>query len=60
MTIPESATLPGEKPRNSFIDDLTTFATEHRAQHWRGTFAEFLNDILPQQPAAPRPRPDWT
>src|SRR6187551_2683009 len=36
--------------RGSFIDDLTAFATEHHAQHWRGTFAEFLHDVLPKDP----------
>jgi serine protein kinase len=29
---------------------LTAFATEHHAQHWHGTFADFLQDILPQDP----------
>jgi serine protein kinase len=38
-------------PRNSFLDDLATFASEHRAQHWRGTFADFLEGILPKDPA---------
>jgi serine protein kinase len=51
MIVTESASTPDEKPRNSFLDDLTAFATEHRANHWRGTFAEFLNDILPSCPA---------
>jgi hypothetical protein len=37
--------------RGSFIDDLTAFATQHQAQHWRGTFAEFLRDILPLDPS---------
>ena len=37
--------------RGSFIDDLTAFATQHQAQHWRGTFAEFLSDILPKDPS---------
>src|SRR6187549_1225447 len=37
--------------RGSFIDDLTAFATHHQAQHWRGTFAEFLHDILPKDPS---------
>jgi serine protein kinase len=36
--------------RGSFIDDLTSYATQHQAQHWRGTFAEFLHDILPKDP----------
>jgi serine protein kinase len=30
---------------------LATFASEHRAQHWSGTFAEFLENILPKDPA---------
>src|SRR5262245_14107338 len=38
-------------PRGTFIDDLTAYATQHQAQHWRGTFAEFLHDILPHEPA---------
>src|SRR5688572_16529113 len=38
-------------PRGSFIDDLAIYATQHQAQHWRGTFAEFLHDILPKDPA---------
>src|SRR6185295_4715695 len=37
--------------RGSFIDDLTAFATQHQAQHWRGTFAEFLHDVLPRDPS---------
>ena len=36
--------------RGSFIDDLAAYATQHQAQHWRGTFAEFLHDILPLDP----------
>ena len=40
----------GGAPRGSFIEDLTVYATEHHAQQWRGTFAEFLHDILPQDP----------
>jgi len=35
-------TLPQGESRSSFLDDLTDFATQHRANHWRGTFAEFL------------------
>src|SRR5687768_537794 len=36
--------------RGSFIDDLTAYTTQHQAQHWRGTFAEFLQDVLPKDP----------
>jgi serine protein kinase len=30
---------------------LATFASEHRAQHWHGTFADFLENILPKDAA---------
>src|SRR5262245_63077696 len=56
MTLSESLaahrkmSLLKDSSRSSFIDDLTAFATEHHAQHWRGTFAEFLHDILPKDP----------
>jgi serine protein kinase len=42
----------GTQPRNSFLDELTLFASEHRAQHWRGTFGQFLEEILPKDPAS--------
>ena len=57
MTISESLaahremSLLKDSSRHSFIDDLTAFATEHHAQHWRGTFADFLQDILPRDAA---------
>ena len=56
MTLSESVTSHrdmnslGKDSRSSFLDDLTAFATEHNAQHWRGTFAEFLQDVLPHDP----------
>lgn len=33
-----------------FIDSLTTYTQQHRAQHWEGSFAEFLEEILPNAP----------
>src|SRR6478736_7252595 len=57
MTLSESLaahrerSLHKDSSRHSFIDDLTAFATEHHAQHWRGTFADFLQDILPKDAA---------
>src|SRR5690606_21609318 len=56
MTLSESAETQKdinserERSRHTFIDDLTALATEHHAQDWRGTFAEFLRDILPKDP----------
>lgn len=37
--------------QSRFLASLSTFAQEHKAHHWEGTFAEFLNDIVPQNPA---------
>ncbi|PWG63157.1 PrkA family serine protein kinase [Sediminicurvatus halobius] len=33
-----------------FMDSLTAFTREHRAKHWEGTFAEFLDQIVSPQP----------
>ena len=33
-----------------FIQSLTAFTREHRAKHWHGTFAEFLDQIAAKQP----------
>jgi serine protein kinase len=30
-----------------FRDSLTAFTKEHRAKHWQGTFAEYLEQIVP-------------
>jgi len=38
----------GEHQR--FMDSLTAFTQEHRAKHWEGTFAEFLDQIVRPQP----------
>jgi len=48
----ESVAHSGTQPRNSFLDELTLFASEHRAQHWHGTFGQFLEEILPESPAS--------
>jgi serine protein kinase len=32
------------------IESLLTYAQEHRARHWKGTFAEFLRDVFPKDP----------
>lgn len=33
-----------------FIDSLTAYTREHRAQHWQGTFADYLKDIVAADP----------
>ncbi len=40
-----------EHQENAFLADLATYANEHRAQHWRGTFADFLQHVFPQDPS---------
>jgi serine protein kinase len=36
--------------KSDFIDSLTAYTREHRAQHWQGTFADYLNDIVAANP----------
>lgn len=36
---------------SSFLETLSTFARQHRAEHWTGTFREFMAQIFPQAPA---------
>jgi serine protein kinase len=36
--------------KSRFIDSLTAYTQQHRAQHWEGSFAEFLEEILPNVP----------
>ncbi len=36
---------------NQFLDSLESFTKEHKARHWEGTLAEFLQEILPVDPA---------
>ncbi len=35
---------------NGFISELANFASTHKASRWRGTFAEFLETVLPINP----------
>jgi serine protein kinase len=50
MIVPDSKQEAGSGRSTSFIDDLATFASHHTASRWRGTFAEFLETILPENP----------
>ena len=34
----------------SFLQSLSTYAREHRAAHWAGSFSEFLENIVPEDP----------
>src|SRR5580658_10216613 len=39
-------------PGTGFIDTLSSFSRQHRAQRWEGTFGEYLANILPANPHA--------
>ena len=36
----------------SFVESLSAFSRQHRAQHWEGTFGDFLTVILPPNSTA--------
>jgi serine protein kinase len=36
--------------RSSFVESLSAFSRQHRAQHWEGTFGDFLTNVLPPNP----------
>jgi serine protein kinase len=36
--------------RSSFVESLSAFSKQHRAQHWEGTFGDFLSNVLPAHP----------
>src|ERR1700678_4053782 len=48
---PETSNTDSER-RSTFIESLSAFGRQHRAQHWEGTFGDFLHNILPTSPAA--------
>jgi serine protein kinase len=39
-----------DQHRKAFIRSLTAFSEEHRAQQWSGSFARFLDELLPHDP----------
>lgn len=36
--------------QNQFLRSLSEYARDHKAQHWEGTFAQFLEEILAKDP----------
>src|SRR6202140_2277604 len=48
---PETSNTDSDR-RSIFIESLNAFGREHRAQHWEGTFGEFLANVLPRNPGA--------
>jgi serine protein kinase len=44
--------LSNVDPPSSFIDSLSAYSRQHQAQHWQGTFGDFLSTVLPLNPSA--------
>lgn len=40
---------PERKDAKSFVDTLASYARAHQAKEWKGTFGDFLRDVLPGQ-----------
>ena len=51
MSIPseENGSRLADQQEN-FLNNLTLFTRQHRADHWSGTFAEFMAQVLPGAP----------
>src|SRR3989440_5751098 len=52
MNIPVSSFNDSSERRSSLLRSLNDFSKQHRAAHWTGSFAQFLESILPATPAA--------
>jgi serine protein kinase len=50
MIVPDSNQAIGSQKSANFIDDLSGFASHHKTSKWSGTFAEYLENILPANP----------
>ena len=48
----QASQLRAESKPGDFLDSLSAFSRQHRAQRWEGTLGEFLGQILPVNPAA--------
>src|SRR5688572_11238261 len=44
--------MRSQSSSSDFLDSLSSFSRQHRGQRWEGTFGDFLNQILPDNPAA--------
>lgn len=40
----------GAEERQQFLSSLTQFTRQHRAGHWAGSFAQFMEQVLPAAP----------
>ncbi len=46
----ESTVVASNGTKSKFIESLGSYAQSHKARRWKGTFAEFLDEILPRNP----------
>ncbi|MDA8094986.1 MAG: serine protein kinase [Betaproteobacteria bacterium] len=46
----EAETTIGAESNAKFLSALAAFTQRHRARHWEGTFSEFVEHVLPQDP----------
>ncbi len=50
MIVPDSKLEIRKRKDANFVDDLASFASTHQTSRWCGTFAEYFQDILPENP----------
>src|SRR5688500_17065588 len=50
MNNPETGFDPREERKASLLKSLGEFSKEHRAAHWAGSFASFLETVYPADP----------
>ena len=50
MNIPASSFNDSSERRSSLIQSLSDYSKQHRAAHWTGSFAKFLEAIFPADP----------
>lgn len=48
--MPEIDSRLGTATGSEFVTSLNDYTRQHRAKHWEGTFADFLEEILPTNP----------
>src|SRR5271154_3593874 len=46
----QASTLRADSSPDRFLDSLSAYSKQHRAQRWEGSFGDFLTQILPPNP----------
>ena len=50
--MPSESVESAASRRSSFVESLSAFTRQHRAQFWEGSFGDFLTNVLPASPGA--------